>query len=1276
MLKRIIKISSFIVVFIIIIITTFTLFLKQGYFNTFIANQVSSYSGKNINADLKIESITGNVLKDFQINDILITLYEDTLVYCEQIDIDYDFKKILSKSIHINKLHISEIYIHPVQNIDSIWNFSEIRAINNNQDSTNSKLNWNVLVKDLQVFSLIGQIEQVEKSTYIPEYIESEIKLNARYTNNSLRVNLDTLKLYTENPELEIHKLQVNVSYEDHNISWNDFMLELNQSCIRSEGQVNIKSKTIAPSSINIEPFNFEDIQDFFPELELYGTPNIEAKLSGNDKKYDFSFILQENQQKIAINAWLKNLIEIPTYEFNLSVDSLDGAYWTHDEKLKSSIKGSLNIKGEGFDYQTNSIELEGNFGDIIYGDYSLKDLIIKGSKQKDQLTGKLNAKTWLGNLNLKFGLKQIFGNPQYDIYCDYQNLNLKGLPKVDSISTNLNGNIYLVGQGKTLNELNSKLTINSYKSSIINYPVNDFSIQAKYNKGEYSFNGLYLNTPFFVLQANGKGNVYKSNNIDFEFSPINIYDLISGFDIPIYSVQGLIKGNITGSIDSLKTLATVNLSDIHYDSIRVNQLNSDFQIFIKDTLYHGHINLDATKISYNNLSANSIKLTNDFSNNKLIPNLDLNVNDSLKLRFKGKIESFENPLITINQLDIDYNHRTWKSNHDSVYILLTPEYAYINRFYLASDKQQFKLHGYFTFEGNEDLDIQIENFDLEQVPFQKLISYPVKGRLNTSIKISGSSENPAVKSNLLIENLDVNQYPVELLTAEITYENNLLIYNGIINSALHRYIKTNAKVPLHFSISDETYLLKDNPELQVSVRMDSVDVKKIYSFFPIKDITVDGLAFTNLSIENTINNPNLNGSFQIINGNFENKAFGAYYKNIEISTIIKDNRLSIQKFNLKTNKKGELNLDGFIHFKSELAIIPNDFQFNIQSTNFQALKSSRAELNFDTDLSAGGTFKNPVFKGNMKISRSRINADYFGQYLTQKTDDPNPPLLIAAMQDTNQLMIAEKYHKPGSDFSGTAFYKSLNGEATLQIPGNTWIRGKDMNFELEGNLRVLKSTENLDLFGTLKVKRGFYKIYGKNFNFNKGELTFTGGKEINPQLDFVVLYRFRDIDKELRKLSVVIKGRLNEPELSFYLDDEQLEEKDAIAYIVFGKSINQLSDSQLNKLSGNDNFALNLALDQLSDILKETLQSTARLDVVEITGGDNWKTNSVTLGKYITNKLYLSYEQSFSLDKKSKFMDSEKLMLEYQLLRNIILKATNQNSNSGFDLIFKKTWK
>jgi autotransporter translocation and assembly factor TamB len=140
-------------------------------------------------------------------------------------------------------------------------------------------------------------------------------------------------------------------------------------------------------------------------------------------------------------------------------------------------------------------------------------------------------------------------------------------------------------------------------------------------------------------------------------------------------------------------------------------------------------------------------------------------------------------------------------------------------------------------------------------------------------------------------------------------------------------------------------------------------------------------------------------------------------------------------------------------------------------------------------------------------------------------------------------------------------------------------------------------------------------------------------------------------------------------------LDDETIEEKDAISYIIFGRSVNQLGEGEREKMS-TENLALGTAFTKLSSVVKDVLQESAGIDVFEVSGGENWKSGNVTIGKYITNKLFLSYDRSFDFDKQSKTPNTERIMLEYQFLRNLVLKATNQKINSGFDLIYKKTWK
>jgi autotransporter translocation and assembly factor TamB len=336
-------------------------------------------------------------------------------------------------------------------------------------------------------------------------------------------------------------------------------------------------------------------------------------------------------------------------------------------------------------------------------------------------------------------------------------------------------------------------------------------------------------------------------------------------------------------------------------------------------------------------------------------------------------------------------------------------------------------------------------------------------------------------------------------------------------------------------------------------------------------------------------------------------------------------------------------------------------------------MNSGTAQLNFNSGIGISGSFSRPKMKGDVKINSSRVNVDYFTGKLSQKKDEPNPPLLIQAMKDTVNIVVPED--STGKGISGTDLFKNLRGELIIDLPGNTWVTGKDMNFELAGTLRVVKSSPEINLFGDMNVKRGFYKIYGRRFDFNKGIITFTGGSEFNPELDLEIVYRFRDIEKNLRDLKLTITGKLLQPQYAFMLDNEAIEEKDAISYIAFGKSINQLGEGEKQKMSGED-IALGVAVTQLSSVLKGVLQEEAGVDVFEFTGGEDWKSGSVTIGKYITNKLYLSYDRSFDFDRQRNTPVSEKIMLEYQLLRNLLLKATNQDVNSGFDLIWKKSWR
>ncbi|MBI9066734.1 MAG: translocation/assembly module TamB [Salinivirgaceae bacterium] len=1276
MIKKISKILLLIISSLFLVLVFLFFLVKIGHFNPYLAKTIERIATENIKADVKIESIYGDIFSRIGIKNLEINYHSDTVLFCSNIQLAYSLKDIFSKKIVVEDLIFSNMYMGLKQEPDSIWNVLHAFTLIETKDTSTGSFDWPIVLNHVKLNNFYMEVLPLIENTAIPKYIESNIGFTAFVLKDSVSINLDSATLLTINPDFEIINLSGAIQINTHGLLWQDAELELNNTEGISHGNIDFSKNNSLRANAILSPFNMEDFAAFFPDLKFYGSPDIELNIFGNEEKYEGKLTIKQDDQEIYLSGWLENFSKAPVYDINLSMNKLNGAYWTQNEDYESDISGKLTIKGKYFDKERSQISIDGKFDGINYDEYSFENFYLNATKNNQQINGTVKSKTWMGDVNATFKLSNIFDHPNYELFCSYKNLNLEKIPGVELVKTNLNGNISINGEGSTLENLNTAIRINSTASSLLDYPINDFTSTASYKNGRYRFDGLHFDSPYFMLNAHGKGDFNEENDIQFDFEPRNIYDLVSQYEIPIYHLNGSIKGQISGNIHSLKGTFDLALHQIQYDSIYADKVIATIEGTLKDSLYDGNISFFGNNINYNGFTIKQIDLKNKFSNNLIVADLNVQINDSLNGQFSGSVKGFENPLILLDTLNINYLDNHWILGSEATSIALNSDYITINQFELVSENQKCKVHGKFTFDGEEDISITLEKIQIQKLPLSKFIPIPLSGYLSSDIQLLGTADHPIIRSKLALNQLLVDTYEIEGVRAQINYENELISTTSEVNSKLHKLVKASLNIPAHISFNDEMYLLNDQPGFSGSVKFDSLDLRKIYMFYPLEYISLSGFAYANMNVSNTINSPMFNGVLKLSTGTFENKAFGAYYRDIQLGCNIENNTIYVNKFSVLSNKKGTFSMDGVIVMKDYLSPLPDDFTLNLKAENFQALKSNRVELKFSSNLTLKGPFLTPQFFGDIQVVRSRVNADYFGNYMNQKTDDPIPPLLLTALNDTSESSVSNDYDKFGIKLYGTNFYKHLNGQATLKIPGNTWIKGKDMNFELEGSLQAIKSSENLDLFGTLKVKRGFYKIYGKNFNFSKGELTFTGGKDINPMVNFIILYKFRDIESNLRQLTLIVTGRLMQPVMQFKLDEKVLDEKDAVAYIVFGKSVNQLSDNQKNKLMGGENMAMNFAFEELSNLLKQNIKFASYLDVVEISGDNSWKNQNVAIGKYITNNLYLGYEHTFSVDKKTKTINSEKLMLDYQLLRNVILKATNQSTNSGFDMIYKKSWK
>ncbi|GEM_PF-2786143 len=78
------------------------------------------------------------------------------------------------------------------------------------------------------------------------------------------------------------------------------------------------------------------------------------------------------------------------------------------------------------------------------------------------------------------------------------------------------------------------------------------------------------------------------------------------------------------------------------------------------------------------------------------------------------------------------------------------------------------------------------------------------------------------------------------------------------------------------------------------------------------------------------------------------------------------------------------------------------------------------------------------------------------------------------------------------------------------------------------------------------------------------------------------------------------------------------------------------------------------------------------REKIIEFEGNKNWRESRFVVGKYITNDLFLSVEQDFSLNRSNELAPKQ-VFLEYEIARFLFLQAIRGDEKStGFNLICK----
>ena len=730
---------------------------------------------------------------------------------------------------------------------------------------------------------------------------------------------------------------------------------------------------------------------------------------------------------------------------------------------------------------------------------------------------------------------------------------------------------------------------------------------------------------------------------------------------------------------DSISLSGRMDATNFSYDTLTVKKIGVDLVAIAQHDNYRGSLFATGDSINYMGRIIQKGILRTSYSDKNFHNELTFALSDTVSGELNVDIALRKDVEIGIKHLLLRSPAETWKGGSDSTKIVYANNSLDIKNLTItAGEKKYLKADGLFAFKGKEDLDVSLMNLDLNNINKILRGTIPVTGTMDALLKMTGTSNAPVINASVKLNNLTANKKKIDQFQTNLVYRADSIALDASMTVKDTLMFEGAIKGRYHFSLEDSIRIPSTSDNLSAKLKLNRFDLSLLNPFIPEDQMEVHGFVNSDLKAEGPGNNMKINGYLDWKEGSFRMPEYGMLYDHVKMSTGIKNDSLYITEFVAQAGA-GSLNVSGYSKVNQQNIYEPQSLSLKIYGKEFKVVDSERLQATVNTNITLKSENNQPVFSGEVEVIRSEANADAFIAEYNRASDEAEPPLLIKALTgDTAMSKIkvpadtAQVNIKPN-----LKFYNKLRGSLTVTVPSNMWIRGKDMSFEVKGILKATKEGANMLMYGDLEVKRGYYKIYGKRFDFKSGKITLTGEDDINPILDFVVAYSFRNIDNALSSLELTITGRLKDPKVAFTMDGVTIEEQDALSVLVFGSTSQQLTDGQKSAINtSTTDIAKNIALGQMSTILKDAMQSALKLDVIEIAGADNWNQGSVTIGKYIGKNLFVSYQYTFALDKTTKIIEPQKISIEYQLFKFLSLTATNQDPNSGFDIIFKKEFK
>lgn len=378
------------------------------------------------------------------------------------------------------------------------------------------------------------------------------------------------------------------------------------------------------------------------------------------------------------------------------------------------------------------------------------------------------------------------------------------------------------------------------------------------------------------------------------------------------------------------------------------------------------------------------------------------------------------------------------------------------------------------------------------------------------------------------------------------------------------------------------------------------------------RGISVTGGLTAALAISGPVGQPTLAGSISGSGIGIVDPGTGVTLTDIGLDVQLDGQRLVIARLQGRSGRSGTVEATGDIGIAPGSGF-PLNIAIRIRDGRYVNDELIIADINGDITVT-GPAIAGPTISGRIDLTRAEITVpeNLGGGASGIDVRHVNAP---AGVRQTLAIALPRAKPKPGAQ-PGSQSAGGANLDIELDAPARIFVRGRGLDLELGGRVRLAGSTSDIVATGGFELRRGRLNILAQRITIDHGLLDFEG--DLDPILDFS-----GSTISNSYTITVTVTGRASDPKIGFQ-SAPALPEDEVLAQLLFGQSLNDLSPIQLVTLA---NAAAELGGLGSGGGPLQRLRAASGLDNLDVVA-DQEGNAAVRAGRYVSDNIYLGVEQ------------------------------------------------